>query len=258
MILTLLLISALGGFLSGFLGLGGAIVIIPLMLTLPPIFSVGCIDMKTAASLSMVQVLFASISGLMVHRKNKFVHTGTLLYAGIPMGLFAFIGSYASQYMPSMIMMLIFGLLAVSALVLMLLNSDFNSHGNTIESTTTLPIRAVFIGAGVGTISGIVGAGGGFILIPLMMNILNLPLKITVGTSLGIVFIGSLFGTVGKLLSGQINLYFALPIIIGSVAASQIGANLSKRTPIRVLHYVLILTILISIIQIGLKLIQFH
>ena len=70
---TLVALGFGGGFLSGLLGLGGAIFMIPLLLYVPPLLGVGQLDMKQVAAVSMVQVLSASLSGLIVHNKNRFV-----------------------------------------------------------------------------------------------------------------------------------------------------------------------------------------
>ncbi|HNZ53662.1 MAG TPA: TSUP family transporter [bacterium] len=91
MFLTLFVVSMLGGFMSGLLGLGGVVVLIPLMLTIPPILGVGDLSMKTVSGLSMIQVLFSSISGMIIHKKNKFIHYESLLFIGTPMGFSAFV-----------------------------------------------------------------------------------------------------------------------------------------------------------------------
>jgi len=81
-LITLLLLGLGRGFLSGLLGLGGAIFMIPLLLYVPPLLGVGHLDMKQVAAISMVQVLFAPLSGVIVHHKNRFV-SKSLLYMGV-------------------------------------------------------------------------------------------------------------------------------------------------------------------------------
>ncbi len=98
MIVALFFISLVGGFLSGLLGLGGAVIMIPLMLTVPPLFGLDRLEMKTVAGLSMVQVLASAVSGIIIHKKNNFVHTGILVRIGVAMGICSLIGSYASKY----------------------------------------------------------------------------------------------------------------------------------------------------------------
>ena len=83
MLLTLLALGLGGGFLSGLLGLGGAIFMIPLLLYVPPLLGVGLLTMKEVAAVSMVQVLSASLTGVLVHNKNKFVSKQLLIVMGV-------------------------------------------------------------------------------------------------------------------------------------------------------------------------------
>ena len=80
---TLLALGLGGGFLSGLLGLGGAIFMIPLLLYVPPLLGVGQFDMKIVATLSMVQVLSASLTGVQAHNQNKFVSKQLLIVMGL-------------------------------------------------------------------------------------------------------------------------------------------------------------------------------
>jgi uncharacterized membrane protein YfcA len=111
-------------------------------------------------------------------------------------------------------------------------------------------IPSLLIGAFVGFVSGSVGAGGGFILIPLMIIVLRVPLKVTVGTSLGIVFIGALTGSIGKLISMQVTVATALPLILGSIPAAQLGAKCSKALSSRTIHRVLLAVVLFSMVKV--------
>jgi len=252
MIITLFIISLFGGFLSGFLGLGGAVVMIPLMLTVPPFFCAETLEMKSVAGLSMIQVFFSSISGIIIHKKNRFVHYQSLLYIGIPMGIFSLIGSYLSKFLNNEHILILFSFIILVAFFILLIDT---SKENTSDISNILVNKklSVFIGIIIGSVSGIVGAGGGFILIPLMIKILKLPLKITIGTSLGIVFIGALFGSVGKILSLQVNYLFLLPVICGSLLSAQLGARVSKITSPKILKNILLCTIAISFIQVIFK-----
>ena len=229
MIVTLFVLGLLGGFLSGLLGVGGAVIMIPLMLAVPPLVGVGELTMKEVAGLSMVQVLVSSISGMIIHKKNNFVNGKVLLSVGIPMGLCALGGAYFSQYMENRTLLVFFGFLVLVAFIMLLLKKEKNVHPDEpVEQFRFRLIPSLLIGAFVGFMSGSVGAGGGVILIPLMVTVLRVPLKVTVGTSLGIVFIGALTGSIGKLVSAQVGLMMILPLICGSIPAAQIGAKCSK------------------------------
>ena len=254
MIATLFLISIFGGFLSGYLGLGGAVVMIPLMLTIPPLVNVECLSMKAVAGLSMVQVLFSSASGILIHKKNNFVHFNILLLIGIPMGVCSLLGSYLSKYMDDRIVLIIFGIMVIISFFMLIINN--NNDDSDIQISDIAPNKnlAVLIGTITGILAGVVGAGGGFLIIPLMTRLLKIPLKITIGTSLGIVFIGALFGAIGKLITLQVDYLLIIPIVIGSLLSAPIGAKVSKKTAPNTLKYILIFIIIISFVQVIIKL----
>lgn len=247
MAVTLFILGLFGGFLSGLLGLGGAVVMIPLMLSIPPLAGAGQLTMKEVAGLSMLQVLASSVSGILVHHKNNFVNWKILLGVGIPMGICALAGSYLSGYMENRTLLIFFGLLVLAAFVLLLTRK--RDYADPVEFRFRL-IPGLLIGILVGFISGAVGAGGGFILIPLMLIVLRVPMKVTVGTSLGIVFVGALLGAVGKLASLQVNFFTAIPLILGSIPAAQLGAKCSKVLKPEALHRILLAVIFASMVKV--------
>lgn len=249
MTITLFILGLLGGFLSGLLGLGGAVVMIPLMLSVPPLVGVGQLTMKAVAGLSMLQVLASSVSGILIHHKNNFVNGKVLLSVGIPMGICALGGSYFSKYMENRTLLIFFGLLVFAAFILLLTRKQEKEEAVPEEFKFRL-IPSLLIGAFVGFVSGAVGAGGGFILIPLMIIVLRVPLKVTVGTSLGIVFIGALTGSIGKLISMQVTIATAIPLILGSIPAAQLGAKCSKALSSRTIHRILLAVVLFSLVKV--------
>lgn len=251
MTITLLILGILGGFLSGLLGVGGAVIMIPLMLAVPPLVGVGVLTMKEVAGLSMVQVLVSSVSGMIIHHKNNFVNSKVLLSVGVSMGICALAGACFSKQMDDQVLLLLFGILVLVAFVMLLLKKE--ERGMPDEPAGEFRFRlipSVLIGAFVGFMSGAVGAGGGFILIPLMVTVLRVPLKVTVGTSLGIVFIGALTGSVGKILSAQVSPVLLIPLILGSVPAAQLGARCSKSLKPATIRYLLLAVVLASTVKV--------
>lgn len=92
---------------------------IPLLLYVPPILGVGHLDMKQVAAVSMVQVLAASVSGLIVHKKNRFVSTSLLIYMGLFNAIGNLAGSLFSKHTKSDFLLAIFATMAVIAAVVM-------------------------------------------------------------------------------------------------------------------------------------------
>jgi len=256
MFLTLFIVSILGGFMSGLLGLGGAVVLIPLMLTIPPILGVGDLSMKTVSGLSMIQVLFSSISGMIIHKKNKFIHYESLLFIGTPMGFSAFAGSYLSKHVDNLILMYVFVILVFIAFVMFAMDKRFKKTDIPLTEIRINRAQSVLAGCVTGILSGMVGVGGGFILIPFMAYILKIPFKATIGTSLGIIFIGAVAGSIGKIVSFQVEFALVLPVIIGSLLAAQFGARVAKRTSPDTLRHILMAVVILSMIQVIYKIIE--
>lgn len=67
----LLTLGLIGGFFSGLLGIGGGILMVPLLLYVPPLFRLAPIDMRAVAGLTMVQGFFASLPGVFVHKRHR-------------------------------------------------------------------------------------------------------------------------------------------------------------------------------------------
>jgi uncharacterized membrane protein YfcA len=88
---------------------------------------------------------------------------------------------------------------------------------------------AVALGTLVGLVLGLIGAGGGFLLVPLMVYGLGVPVRTAVGSSLAIVALGGLGGMIGKAASHQVAWTFALALIVGALPGAHLGAATSRR-----------------------------
>lgn len=218
-----------GGFLSGLLGLGGAIFMIPLLLYVPPLFGVGHLDMKQVAAISMVQVLAASLSGLIVHNRNRFVSKPILLYMGLCNAIGNLAGSFLSKNVQSAFLLAIFATMAVIAAIVMFIPKREQGGDIAAEAMTFNKPLAAVLSLVIGGFGGMVGAPGAFIYIPAMIYLLNIPTRIVIGSTLGIVFLGALTGTIGKMATGQIIWPYALALVLGTIPAAQFGGHVSKK-----------------------------
>ncbi|MBI5189982.1 MAG: sulfite exporter TauE/SafE family protein [Nitrospirae bacterium] len=245
-LITLVLLGLGGGVLSGLLGLGGAIFMIPLLLYVPPMLGVGQLDMKQVAAVSMVQVLSASISGLIVHNKNKFVSKSLLIYMGLMNALGNLIGSVFSNYTKSGFLLAIFATMAVIAAVVMFVPKREQGEGIPPEDLIYNKPLASGVSLAIGCFGGMVGAPGAFIYIPVMIYLLNIPTRIVIGSTLGIVMMGAVMGTIGKMATGQIIWPYAIALVIGTVPGAQIGGRLSKRVNTKHLRYAIAVIIAIT------------
>ncbi len=226
------------------LGIGGAIIVIPLLLFVPPALGYAPFDMKVVAGLSMMQVLFAALSGVVAHRRNEFVSRDLILSMGIGSLIGSFGGGIGSVYVPSAALAAIFASIALAGAALMFLpRPEGNVPGEIRDLSFNRPL-AFGMAVAVGLISGMVGAGGAFILIPLMLYVLRIPTRITIGSSLGIVLLSAIAGSAGKITTGQIVYPLAAVLVIGALPGAQLGSYVSKRIRVKTLK--LLLTIIIA------------
>lgn len=245
--LTLFVLSLLGGFCAGLLGVGGAVLLIPLLLAVPPLVGAGSLSMHEVSGITMIQVFAASATGYLAHRRSGFVHPATVLSVGIPMGLCSFAGAAASRWMSGRTLLLLFGIMVVLAFLMLWKPTSDENGGATGYACRR--VRSAACGGGVGFLSGIVGAGGGFILIPVMVRILGAPMRIAVGSSLGIVFLGALMGSVGKLVTLQTPWPYLLPVVAGSLPSALAGARVSHLISPARLRQVLLCLVLVILIK---------
>ncbi|MHB9112227.1 MAG: sulfite exporter TauE/SafE family protein [Thermoleophilia bacterium] len=236
---TLIALGLVGGFFSGWLGIGGGIVMAPLLLYVPAAIGSGALDMKTVAGLTMVQSLFATGSGAAVHRRFQYLNRPLILWMGGGATMASLAGAIFSRHMSANFLEGIFSILALAAAVLMLIPHTEARGEPAAASIDFNRVLALICALAIGLVGGMVGQSGAFIFIPVMLYVLKIPTRTAIGSSLGIVFLAALAGSIGKIATGQIDYYMALFCVIGAVAGAQLGGLLSIRTQRRRLRHVL-------------------
>ena len=238
----LLLIGFLGiicGFLSGLLGIGGGIIMAPLLLYVPPLFGFETMPMRTVAGLTIVQGLVACIAGVIAHNRFNFVSGRLASWMGITIFAASLIGGAAANYVDNRILLFIFGGLAITAAFLMFIPKEQDHEAPDIKTLEFDRWRAVTTSGSVGLLGGLVGQGGSFILIPLMTSYVHIPTRIAVGSNLAIVLLSTAAAFTGKALTGQIEWLMAIPIILTVIPAASLGGNISHKVPVLTLRRIL-------------------
>jgi len=242
---SLPVIGLIGGFLSGLLGLGGGVILLPLM-TL-----VGKVPFKLATGTTLIHVFLAALTGMFLHYREGMVDfkAGFLLGGlGILGGL---LGSLLSAWLSVRFLEVVFLLVVALSMVLLFVPLKLKEMNYVKGGFNKLLGSA--IGFGVGILTGLLGVGGGFVMIPLMTYLLNIPFRITIGTSLLIILISSA-GTLGaKYEVGHIDLSIAAMVVSGGVMGAWVGASISRRVPVRFLRFILFSTLVVIFIAMGYK-----
>lgn len=248
-IITIFLIGFIGSYISGMLGIGGSIIKYPMLLYIPPLFGLAAFSAHEVTGISAVQVFFATIGGVWAYRKGGFLNKKLIIYMGGSILVGSFIGGFGSRLMSESGINIIYGILALIAAVMMFIPKkgldDIPLDQVTFNKWLSA-VLAFIIGIG----SGIVGAAGAFLLVPIMLVVLKIPTRMTIASSLAITFISSIGATVGKITTGQVEFWPSLIMVIASLIASPLGAMAGKKVNTKILQVVLALLILATAIKI--------
>ncbi|MFJ7832456.1 sulfite exporter TauE/SafE family protein [Peribacillus sp. NPDC097197] len=248
-IITIFLIGFIGSYISGMLGIGGSIIKYPMLLYIPPIFGLASFSAHEVSGISAVQVLFASIGGVWAYRKGGYLNKPLILYMGISVLIGSVIGSFGSQSMSEDGINIVYGLLALIAAVMMFIPKK-GIDDIPLDQVKFNKWLAATLALIVGLGSGIVGAAGGFLLVPIMLVVLKIPTRVTIASSLAITFISSIGATVGKISTGQVDYYPAIIMVVASIIAAPLGAMAGKKMNTKILQVILALLILATAVKI--------
>lgn len=237
-----------GGFLSGLLGVGGGIVMVPLLLFLPPLLGLPSLDMRSVAGLTIVHVFAAALLGYLVHRRRQATNPLVVRWMGGAMVAGTGLGGVLSRYVSLVVLEAAFVLLALAAAPLLFMPPPGDEVG---EGPAADFSRSLAVGAGlvIGLLSGLVGVGGAFLLIPVMIYFLGIPTRAAIGSSLGVVLVASVSGVVAKLATGQVLVTWAAALVAGAAPGSWTGARVSQRVSARGLRLALAVLVTLTAVR---------
>ncbi len=221
-LVVVLALSLLIGVSLGVLGGGGSI------LTVPILVYVAGMDPKEAIAASLFVVGVTSAAGVVSHARAGRVRWRTGLIFGAAGLVGAFLGGMLGGHLPGEVLLVAFALM-------MLATSFGMIRGRRVDESkkhTELPVLRVLVnGLVVGLVASLVGAGGGFLVVPALALLGGLPMAVAVGTSLLVIVMNSLGGLAGYLSSVHLDWGLVIPVTLAAVLGSVVGGRLAGRIP---------------------------
>ncbi|MCW2133394.1 sulfite exporter TauE/SafE family protein [Arthrobacter sp. VKM Ac-2550] len=218
-----LLLSVVIGLSLGLLGGGGSI------LTVPILTYVAGLDPKEAIAASLFVVGATSAVSAITHARNGRVKWRTGLVFGAAGMAGAFAGGLLGGHIPGTILMIAFALMMVATSIAMIRgrkNKTATTHNNE------LPVLKVILeGLAVGLVTGLVGAGGGFLIVPALALLGGLAMPVAVGTSLVVIALKSFAGLGGYLTTVSLDWGLVAAVTAAAIAGSVAGSRLAGRIP---------------------------
>ncbi|GGS78095.1 UPF0721 transmembrane protein [Streptomyces tanashiensis] len=217
--------SLLVGVSLGVLGGGGSILTVPIL-----VYLAGQ-DTKEAIATSLFVVGVTSLAALIPHARAHRVRWRT----GLLFGAFSMVGAYGggrlAEYVPGTVLLVAFALMMLATAAAML-RKPRPGREKARRAHAELPLKHIAVeGLVVGAVTGLVGSGGGFLVVPALAILGGLPMGIAVGTSLLVIAMKSFAGLAGHLSGVEIDWGLALTVTAAAVAGSLVGGRLAGRIP---------------------------
>lgn len=204
----------------GALGSGGAILMLPLLVY------VAKVPAAQAVPLSMAVVAFSSFAGASQYFRRGDFSPRLMLVFGVGGMSGAFAGAQFTHFVSEPVLMSMMSALLVTVGTMMLRGRHFTTCANPC-----LPPRCALIAFGIGLLTGFLGVGGGFLLVPALMRFAGLDQRSAAGTSLGLISLNAMSGLAGQLRHTQIDWLAATFFLIACLWGLAGGVYLSTRLP---------------------------
>ena len=227
MIALVIAASLLVGVNLGILGGGGSVLTVPIL-----VYLAGQ-DTKEAIATSLFVVGVTSLAALIPHARAHRVRWRT----GLLFGAFSMVGAYGggrvAEYVPGTALLVAFAAMMLATAAAMLRKPRRPGEPQSPQPPhRDLPLKHVAaVGLVVGAVTGLVGSGGGFLVVPALAILGGLPMSSAVGTSLLVIAMNSFAGLAGHLTDARIDWSLALTVTAAAVAGSVIGARFAGRIP---------------------------
>lgn len=205
------------GVLSGFFGVGGGTILIPMLL-------IAGYEIKTAIGIAVVQMAFSSIFGSYLNNKKGTLDAAMISY----IGLGGFLGAQLSGFITSAFNEIVLESIFLLFAIIGLLRMFFKTKEHKDQREVKKPILFI-IGFFVATFSISVGIGGSILLIPILVGFLHVPLKKAVSAGLFFVIFSSVSGLISHSINGNIDYITGIVVGLASLFGVYFGIHLKDK-----------------------------
>jgi len=225
----LLVFGVIAGIVGGFLGIGGCVIM------LPALYFIFGYPLPMAIGTTITAVIVTAVSGALGHIRIGNVDYNTAKLVAFSGALGAIIGSIIFYYIASNVkaLSMVLGAAFIYVALRMIYEGAVRRRPE-IRSGTQIPgsgTSKTLLGFFIGVLTGIIGLGGGYALVPSFIYIFEAPIKISVGTSLASFISMALISGSIKVYTGHADVIAAVFLGVGTALGAQIGARLVPRVP---------------------------
>ncbi|NJK36705.1 MAG: sulfite exporter TauE/SafE family protein [Oscillatoriales cyanobacterium RM2_1_1] len=259
-IVTLICSGLLAGILAGFLGIGGGVILVPILVSL------GYEPIQAVAT-SSLSIFITALSGSIQNWRMGYLKFNQVLGIGFPALITAQIGAYlANKFSPQYLLTAFGGLLLLNVYLIELkkqvthqqsirerkrqdLNQsrlksdseDSESHSETLDPVTPFsahPVLSRSLTGGIaGFLAGFFGVGGGVIMVPLQILLLNETIKMAIQTSLGVIVITAISACLGHARLGNVMVLPGVLLGLGGLVGAQLSTRFLPKLSDRVISF---------------------
>ncbi len=238
-------LGAVIGLSLGLMGAGGSVLAIPAL-----VYGAG-LSAHEAAGTSLMVVGATALFGSSTHYRAG----RTKVTTGLALGGLGLPGALAGAWLnqradEEVILLALAGVMAIAAVSMIVggLARASAPDGGQADRPPAWGAKIAAAGVGLGVLTGFLGVGGGFLVVPLLVLVLRFPMRMAVGTSLLVIAINSTAGLAAHVGLGEVNVGVALPFLAGALIASWIASALSVRLGgLRYQHAFAVLLIAIAV-----------
>ena len=239
MIYELIIFGLIAGFMSGFFGIGGGTILVPILI-------LAGFMMKEAVAISIMQMVFSSIYGSFLNVKKA----KEVLKDGLIIGFGGFVGGLQSGFIVKNVSNEFLQYLFIAILIFSIIRIFYSPAVHTNEKQTKNVFILLLIGAGIGILAMSIGVGGSILLTPILVGYLKYDLKAATALGLFFVIFSSIAGFISTSYHGQMLFVEGATVGIGSLIGVYFGIKVKdmvKATSYK--NYVLLLNIIVLIIM---------